>query len=494
MKKEKKPSKPNIGYLHLILIYVAFCLVVLLVTAGMLSRYLIRNNTVQINNILSLMSEKVNTSFEMMTDYIIEASDLFSAQEEVDYAENYRQLLQTVPDMPYFSAGIIDSDGTVYGAPGEQMDIEKQGFALAVQEAGDVYISEPYRSSVTASNMITILAPIYHDGESAGSIYVTYYLETIQNLAYTNILSEETAVFLMNPYSGNFVNCSDDGTHPPGTWNNVRLIKKDITCMDGYDYDKWLSDMSVGSEDNIINFRQDGRAYTQAFVHIHGMDNWSLVIRIPITELSGTMQQFTVNVIICAALLVLATLLLAIILYRREHSKSEILKDLSDRDPLTKIMNRRGFNETMTKMFADKASIGRSTFMFLDLDFFKDVNDTYGHASGDYVLCAAAAILEKTFRDIGIVARVGGDEFNVFVTEPLSVEDMDTLLAGLRMEFHEITLPKEKEPLGISFSAGLAVYPQDSKDLKKLIECADKALYNVKQNGRKNHYWYADLK
>lgn len=493
MKETGNKTKSNNGYMRLVIGYAIFCLLVLIIVAIMLNRFMIKSNTSQINNILSLMSEKVNTSFEMMTDYISEAADIISAQKEISFEENYDELQKTLVNMPYFSIGMLGKDGTVYGASGEQMDIMKHNFAEKAENAETLYISEPYRSSVTGSNMITIFAPLYQEDTYAGSVYVTYYLETIQNLAYTNILSEETAVFLMNPYSGNFVNCSDDGGNPPGTWSNVRLIKNNIRCMNGYDYDTWLEAMKNNDTENIINFRQGESAYTQAYVHINGMDNWNLVIRIPISELSSTMQQYALIVAVCAALMILATMFLAVQLYKKEHSRTEILQTLSDADALTRIMNRRGFNNTMSRIFEDKSKIGRSTFIFIDIDFFKDVNDQYGHAAGDYVLCAAATILKEVFQDIGIVARMGGDEFNVFVHEPLTVEDIDALMAAVRMKFSEIIL-QDGTPLPLSFSAGLSVYPKDAVELEQLKECADKALYYVKENGRKNHFWFCDLK
>lgn len=492
-KQHNNKSQSNSEYLRLLAGYMIFCLIVLLVVAFLLSRYIKNNNTTQINNILSLMSEKVNTSFEMMVDYTTEAADIISAQKEIDFEENYEELQKTLRDMPYVSIGMLSADGTVYGSDGEKMDIEKQGFVEIASQSDGVYISEPYRSSVTAGNMITIFAPVYQSGKQVGSLFATYYLETIQNLANTNVLSDQTTVLLMNPYSGNFVNCSSDGTNPPGTWSNLRLIQKDIKCLNGYDYDVWVEDMKNNATDNIINFQLNGISYSQAYIHIKGMNNRQLVIRIPIAELSDTMQRFIISVSVCAGLLVLATIVVAAILYHNEHNKSEKLKNLSNADPLTKILNRRGFEGTLKKMFNNKAELGKSTYMFLDVDLFKNVNDQYGHEAGDYVLCAVSSILEETFKDTGIVGRVGGDEFNVFIYAPLTVEEIDSLLAAVRARLSELVL-KDGTPLPISFSGGLARYPQDAKDLTELVNCADQALYYVKEHGRKNHFWYSDLK
>jgi diguanylate cyclase (GGDEF)-like protein len=91
------------------------------------------------------------------------------------------------------------------------------------------------------------------------------------------------------------------------------------------------------------------------------------------------------------------------------------------------------------------------------------------------------------------VARIGGDEFNVLIYKPLSVADVDEILANMRMRLKQLKLD-DGQPLPISFSAGLAIFPQDAADLKTLKENADKALYYVKEQGRNNHMWFHDVK
>ncbi len=478
---------------RLVIVYVAFCIVVLLAVTISLNGLLQRSTSAQINNILSLMSEKVNTSFAMMSNYVTEAAEIISADNDFDLKDCYEQLQKTTDTMPYVSIGLIGSDGTVYGTEGEKLDIERQGFYSKTLKSNGLYISEPYRSSVTGTNMIAMFAPVYHGGEKTASLYAIYYLETIQNLAYTNILSERTAVFLMNPYSGNFVNCSATDGNPPGTWNNLRLIKNDVKGINGYDLDNWIKSMSLGSKNNLINLNYGGQSYTQAYVDIDGMHNWHLVIRIPLAELSDTMQRFTLGVIIGAAILIIATILLAVHLYADEHRQNETLQDLSNHDPLTKLLNRRAFETSLAKLFTRGKKHEKSIFMFFDIDYFKGVNDNYGHDAGDQVLCATAEILSDAFWNTGIVARIGGDEFNVLIYKPLSVADVDEILANMRMRLKQLKLD-DGQPLPISFSAGLAIFPHDAADLNTFKENVDKALYYVKEQGRNNHMWFHDVK
>lgn len=474
--------------------YLTFCIVVLIISSVFMNRLIITNTNDQINNILSLMSDKVNTSFAMMTNYITQTSDLLSAREITDWQKCYTELQHSTQDMPYESIGLISPSGNIYGTTGEQLDIKKRGFVQKAKYADKIYITEPYRSYVTGANMITMFAPVYQDeGRRAGSVFITYYLETVQELAYTEILSDKTSVALMNPYSGNFVTCSADGANPPGTWSNIRLIKADITPNRGYDYDEWLAHMRAKSPENIINFTQDDVSYTQAFINIDGMENWNIVIRIPLAELTNTMHLFTLGIITTAAILLLATLIVAAVIYIRELRRSRSLQTLSDYDPLTKVLNRRAFDTQLNKMFADKSQLGRCSFIFFDLDDFKDVNDTYGHDAGDLVLTRAAQILDEAFEDTGIVARIGGDEFNIFVYKPLDVSDIDSIMAEIRAQLKDLHIDSGK-PLPITFSSGVAVYPHDASELGKLKKCADTALYKVKAQGKNNHAWYFDTK
>ena len=477
---------------QLIIIYITFCVVVLMTVTLSLNRFLQRSMSTQTNNILSLMAEKVNTSFGMMVNYVTEAAEIISADKDCNLADRYEQLQRATASMPYTSVGLIDDNGTVYGSDGEKLDMEKQGFIKTVSDKDTIYISEPYRSSVTGSNMIAVFAPLYNNGQKIGSLYAIYYLETIQNLAYTNILSDRTAVFLMNPYSGNYVNCSEADNNSPGTWSNVRLIKNEIKALNGYNYDDWIKSMRTGGGNNLVNFSFGDKSYTQAYTEITGMHNWYIVIRIPLAELSDTMHKYTLGVIIGAAVLILATILLAIYLYSGEHRQKETLRDLSNHDPLTKILNRRAFDSCITKLF-DKSKKNESCiFMFFDIDYFKSVNDNYGHDAGDQVLCATAEALTEAFGDNGIAARIGGDEFNVFIYNSLTVANVDDILANLRMRLKDLKL-EDGTLLPVSFSAGLSMCPQDTDDLKILKENADKALYRVKETGRNNHIWYHDI-
>ncbi|MFH1768223.1 MAG: GGDEF domain-containing protein [Candidatus Omnitrophota bacterium] len=166
------------------------------------------------------------------------------------------------------------------------------------------------------------------------------------------------------------------------------------------------------------------------------------------------------------------------------------LQELSIHDSLTQIYNRRYFMERFYEEFerAKKFSLPLS-FLMVDIDYFKKINDTYGHIVGDVVLREIARILKDSIRTIDFVARMGGEEFAVILTE---TNKKNTLAVAKRI-VKEIASSKLKafdETLKVTISIGAASYPENTADSDMLIEVADKALYQAKESGRNRVSWF----
>ncbi len=124
--------------------------------------------------------------------------------------------------------------------------------------------------------------------------------------------------------------------------------------------------------------------------------------------------------------------------------------------------------------------------MFIDLDGFKRVNDTYGHLVGDMVLNVAAKRLLKIVREADTVGRIGGDEFLVIQTEVYS--NTDAALVANKI-LHQLAEPFELDgnTIRIGGSIGIAMYPTHGDDLQALIKKADNAMYETKVKGKQNY-------
>lgn len=155
-------------------------------------------------------------------------------------------------------------------------------------------------------------------------------------------------------------------------------------------------------------------------------------------------------------------------------------------DPLTRILNKRAITE-----YAEEAVAagGKVALAMIDIDNFKDVNDTYGHLFGDQVIAATADIAKKVVEDNGAVGRMGGDEFMVVLNSYKDEEDLRNYLRGIKMGVASLF----QDRLGtnkLSCSIGAARAGIDANDYKVLLRIADKALYIAKQKGRNRFIIY----
>jgi diguanylate cyclase (GGDEF)-like protein len=160
-----------------------------------------------------------------------------------------------------------------------------------------------------------------------------------------------------------------------------------------------------------------------------------------------------------------------------------VAKQLAVRDPLTGLNNRRGFNEKMAELW-DRAQADRlpMALILVDIDRFKSVNDRFGHDIGDHVLCSVAARIERWEGPRCTAARVGGEEFALFVVG-LDGLSLRRFAEGVRRDIAECDLTPWRADLSVTASLGVAEARHDT-DFQTLYRVADRALYNAKNAGR----------
>ena len=160
------------------------------------------------------------------------------------------------------------------------------------------------------------------------------------------------------------------------------------------------------------------------------------------------------------------------------HTAQQRLEYLAHCDPLTSLPNRNAMHAKIVREIDRYAC----SLLLLDLDGFKDVNDSLGHSAGDQLLAAVAVRLQASVTEKGFVARLGGDEFAVLLSDcvnPLQVDEVTTRI------FESLRLPFELagQCVFVGTSIGIAMTPQDAGDVENLLSRADLALYSAKNDG-----------
>lgn len=190
-----------------------------------------------------------------------------------------------------------------------------------------------------------------------------------------------------------------------------------------------------------------------------------------------------------------------------EHEKTEatvcIFRDVTDRalaeekiwhsahhDALTGLPNRRLFQDRLEQevKHAKRSSLPLA-LLFLDLDGFKEVNDSLGHEAGDRVLCDVAERLAECVREDDTVARLGGDEFTVILAAARRRKDVEFVAQSI---INALARPFQiaHQAVRISVSIGIGFYPQDAASPVALVQAADQAMYNAKESGANRMFFY----
>lgn len=182
-----------------------------------------------------------------------------------------------------------------------------------------------------------------------------------------------------------------------------------------------------------------------------------------------------------------------------------VVRDISERKRAEEVINFQLYHDLLTKLpnrelFRDRLNLAISqakrnksmlAVMFLDMDRFKVINDSLGHLAGDQLLQTVAARLHSCLRDSDTLARVGGDEFNLLVPGIEGREDAAKVARKIIERLKEPVIIEGYEVF-VSFSIGIAIFPQDGQTIDLLVKNADMAMYHIKSHGKNGYEFFAD--
>ena len=166
------------------------------------------------------------------------------------------------------------------------------------------------------------------------------------------------------------------------------------------------------------------------------------------------------------------------------HALQAQLSDQANRDPLTGLYNRRYLDSTLERELARCKREGQPlSLMLIDIDHFKQINDTYGHQAGDEVIKYLADMLSSQARAADVACRFGGEEFLLLLPN-MPQNNAQEKAEQWRSAFAETTIAFGEFRMQVTLSCGIATYPSHGTSPAELIRCADRALYRAKKKGR----------
>jgi diguanylate cyclase (GGDEF)-like protein len=248
-----------------------------------------------------------------------------------------------------------------------------------------------------------------------------------------------------------------------------------------------ITGIFVGKVDEHQTTRQEG---------VSRLEGFQIVMRSPrdvvlISRPSWWNTEHTVQVLGLTGLLMIAILSWVAVLRRQVHRQTEIIRQseerfrhLAEHDGLTGLPVRTVLLERLDIALREiKRRCSSLALLMIDVDNFKHLNDTMGHAAGDQVLCAIGSRLQAAVRPSDTVARLGGDEFTVLLAGLHHPDEARKIAAALVAKATEPILIDGRH-LEVSISVGIATYPESGMDVKALLSNSDAALYRAKARGR----------
>ncbi len=230
-------------------------------------------------------------------------------------------------------------------------------------------------------------------------------------------------------------------------------------------------------------------------------DNWRVICSIPTQIILKEKKEIQLFIVVVGLLTALGALLISVWISHRISTPVNRMVTVLDKkahiDQLTGVLNKRSFEESADRAFHLQNAPEKYALILIDVDNFKGVNDTLGHAYGDKVLAGVGEILHNVFRADDFLGRLGGDEFCVLLYLPTSASP-ETAFEYTGEKCRQLCEAFRNNYTGddgkykVSASIGAAFFPQHGNSFTELYQCADKALYQSKRKGKDTYTIYTE--
>lgn len=400
-------------------------------------------------------------------------------------APRVAQLLQIAAD----SAGVeevlyCDLNGQATDLSGQMIDLSQKAYfgELSGSESPYIYVEE--------EKAVIVMERVSSD-TAQGYLLLFYPMERFSNMLFKSGYDSSSFLVLVNS-DGKILGLSGVKDDPYVKDGNL------LTAVDKVDKAAARSlrgRMNNGSRGN-VNIQNGKQKDILIFAPL-GTNRWDMVLSVSNGYVERQMRYLRKNTsdMVIALLIVIGIFFCVVMVINivgkfRSNAKKKELEDKADTDLLTGLNNKLATERKIKEYMANHPNTQSMLFM-VDVDNFKKVNDTMGHAFGDEVLRSLGTQIGAIFRASDIVGRVGGDEFMVFLKDIATEENI--LKEAAKVEnFFKNFQAGEYVKYKATASIGVAVYPQEGADFETLYKAADQGVYKAKKRGKNQLAFYRE--
>ena len=482
MKKEKRESK------FFLLILVIICVLILL-TAFIWFQYALRENINQTNyEIMQETARQQLFNFETKIQGQLNQLQLYARSYENvdmnDYNAVKKLINVTEGAGSFHTISIADSTGKLVNNNNTAAGniLHKQYFKDAI--AGNVAIGLKYSDDEKSILEIIYAVPIYQGETINGVLVGSEQQSDVNEYLMTDSFGGLGASFITDN-EGNIILSSANGENMTGGATNYLnyLSEADID-----DADSLFSKADEQANDHRLRIGNTEYIIIQNPVAFNG---WIHILQVDAFFVNSQRTRI-LNCVLILLLVVLVSVCAVIAVLFHLQASTDRLRKKAERDLLTDLLNKKTFESGVGNILSHHSADEIGALFIIDLDNFKNINDTMGHMVGDQVLSAVAEEMRETFRQQDYLGRIGGDEFAVYMTFGNIADETeryeviksraDRLCAGIGK-----IAEKLGQDMKVSCSIGIALDPEHGTTYEQLYQSADEALYRSKNSG-KNKY------
>ena len=468
------------------IVVVTLCLIVFFV-----SLFANMERTVE-HEILETMARQsihIDFSFSIRFQQLESAADFLGKQEDIqgDIARQYIQSLRENSSMQHVA--IYDADGNALFENGDTFaDVNLEHIALALQ--GERSVSDQSRSLVDGVMRFFLTVPIRREGEVIGALSCSFDIDQLGSLLFADSYEGQSVLFIAD-LDGQVIYIDESSASlgfeiPRDLFAHLRQS----AFLNG-ETAEGLIDALARHETGMAQYRPVG-GQTLFLLYTPIADSSLLLLHaIPRTVAYGEFGFIPLSVIIVGVALLICVVLLVIFLISSSAHSHRNLMRFAQTDPLTGLSNKQHTQEAIDLWLKSDACTGTQAMLFMDIDYFKDINDRHGHNVGDDALRFVGQALRQEFRSSDIIGRVGGDEFLVFMRNVPVKHVVRLHVESLRSRLKNAEI-SGLDKGALHLSIGIAYAPEHGATYRDLTLNADRALYQTKERGRDGFTEYGE--
>ena len=473
-------SKNNIRFAIALTAFLCYLVVAFMVFFASVDNAVNKNTVELLRSNVQQQSYHFEAVIDLQFNTLEVAASYIGMQPQRLTAEQMEDVLQSLSSTDTFGRTmLILPDGTGYTSDGITTQVKDREYFITAM-SGERALSNPISSSVDGDNKVVLAVPVRRNGEVTAVLGGSYDVGALSNLLFADIYDGKGYSFIVTA-DGSVV--SSGTTYADWSGRNFFDAYGKVKYSKG-SLEQMREDFQERSGGSIIVDNQGVGSYL-AYEPLDCND-WVLCYVVSEENAKASYVFITHYELLLGLAFLVGVGALLLTMQRLNARDRRRLMQKAEEDPLTGLLNKESTARSITDWLNEERCKGFQVLLMVDLDHFKEINDTYGHATGDLVLKKAAQVLRGVFRETDIVGRVGGDEFMVFLKNVGNPEVVQRLMSTLNSRIRAVTvddLPEET----LSCSIGAAFYPRHGKDFTLLYENADRALYEAKRAGRNGH-------